>query len=222
MVGGVVHAELLRARGVEVHRVARGGEATYHGPGQAVLYPIVPLAPAKRAACSIAGGGGGAGRGRDALAIGVRRYVEHLEDVMVAAAQRRGVAARGRVPGRTGVWVGGCSSGEQNTGRKLGAVGVQLKERVTTHGLALNVDMDLSAFRELIVPCGLPGGEATSLAREMAAAGGDGQRPSVEAVLREMASDLAERLGLRMEERPAEQLLEELGALQPELNGGVV
>ncbi|CAI5969385.1 unnamed protein product [Closterium sp. NIES-64] len=118
----------LAARGVEVHRTARGGDATFHGPGQAVLYPVLRLPD---------------------LRLGARRYVEGLEDVMVRGSARFGVEARGRVPGMTGVWVGwdeegsdgecagfdgsgGISGGVSNTtseggsGRKIGAVGVQI------------------------------------------------------------------------------------------------
>ena len=116
--------------------IPRGGETTFHGPGQLVAYPILALRP---------------------LGIGARAYVEALEDSMVAVAGAYGVAAHGRVPGRTGVWVGE---------RKLGAVGVRISGGVTTHGLALNVDTDLSAF-DAIVPCGAPDKSVTSLAAEV-------------------------------------------------------
>ena len=104
-----------------------------------MAYPIVSLRP---------------------LGLGARAYVESLEDTMVAVAGAYGVAARGRVPGRTGVWVGE---------RKLGAVGVRISYGISSHGLALNVDTDLSAF-DCIVPCGAPDKAATSLAAEVQAA----------------------------------------------------
>lgn len=129
----------MRACGAEVQVVPRGGETTYHGPGQLVAYPLLAL------------------RGRG---LGARAYVEALEDAMVAVAGAYGVAARGRVPGRTGVWVGE---------RKLGAVGVRISHGTTSHGLALNVDTDLAAF-DPIVPCGAPDKAATSLAAEVRAA----------------------------------------------------
>ncbi|CAI7744447.1 unnamed protein product [Closterium sp. NIES-53] len=157
----------LAARGVEVHRTARGGDVTFHGPGQAVLYPVLRLPD---------------------LRLGARRYVEGLEDVMVRGAARFGVEARGRVPGMTGVWVGwdeegsdgdsagvdasgGISGGDSNitseggSGRKIGAVGVQISGGVTRHGLAFNISTDLSFFK-LIVPCGLEGKAVTSLNEE--------------------------------------------------------
>ncbi|KAI8462633.1 MAG: hypothetical protein J3K34DRAFT_447355 [Monoraphidium minutum] len=130
--GGV---EAATARGATIVPVPRGGETTYHGPGQLVAYPVVGL------------------RG---LGLGARAYVEALEDAMIGVAGAYGVAARGRVPGATGVWVGD---------RKLGAVGVRISRGVTSHGAALNVDTDLAAF-SAIVPCGAPDAAATSLAAE--------------------------------------------------------
>jgi lipoyl(octanoyl) transferase len=129
----------VTSHGAAVAHVPRGGETTYHGPGQLVAYPVLAL------------------RG---LGLGARAYVEALEDAVIAVAGAWGVPARGRVPGRTGVWVGE---------RKLGAVGVRISRGATTHGLALNVDTDLSAFAA-IVPCGAPDRAATSLAAEVRAA----------------------------------------------------
>ncbi|KAK9825202.1 hypothetical protein WJX81_008281 [Elliptochloris bilobata] len=129
--------EQLQAQGAEVHLSDRGGEVTYHGPGQVVMYPIVNL---RR------------------LGVGARAYVEGLEDAMVRVAGAYGVSARGRVPARTGVWVGD---------RKLGAVGVRISHGVATHGVALNVATDLRAFAP-IVACGLAGAVATSLHAELA------------------------------------------------------
>lgn len=136
-----VPIEDLRKQGIPVHQVPRGGEATFHGPGQAVLYPILGLRP---------------------LRLGARRYVEGLEDIMVRTCAAFGVDSQGRLPGRTGVWVGG---GE----RKIGAVGVQISSGVTSHGLALNVTTDLSFF-DAIVPCGIQGKSVTSLQKEMTSA----------------------------------------------------
>lgn len=113
-------APTLRRLGATVCHVGRGGDVTFHGPGQAVLYPILHLR---------------------ALGLGARRYVEGLEDVMVGVAARHGVAARGRLPRAAGVWVGD---------RKLGAVGVQISAGVAMHGLALNVDTDLKFFEHIV------------------------------------------------------------------------
>ena len=136
-------ASVLASLGVDVHRAARGGDVTYHGPGQTVAYPLVGLRELRD------------GTGRT---FGARRYVETLEDVMIDVCRAFGVRdARGRVPAMTGVWVGD---------KKKGAVGVAISGGVTAHGLAFNRDPDLSFFRH-IVSCGLPDAEPTSLAEEM-------------------------------------------------------
>ncbi|GAB4286343.1 MAG: lipoyl(octanoyl) transferase LipB [Deferrisomatales bacterium] len=129
--GVLAPPERLAALGVEVHRVERGGQATYHGPGQVVGYPILHLRP---------------------LGMGVRRYVDTLEEVMIRTARVFGVDAY-RVPGRPGAY---CDRG------KLGAVGVAVRAGVSFHGFAFNVCPDLSHFR-LIVPCGLTDVAPTSL-----------------------------------------------------------
>ena len=126
----------LHELGAEVYRTERGGDVTFHGPGQVILYPILNLHDLK---------------------LGARKYVNGLEDVMIDAAKAFGVAAKGRVCGQTGVWVGD---------RKLGAVGVKISAGVTSHGLAFNVNPDLSFF-EHIVPCGIPDKGVTSLHKEM-------------------------------------------------------
>jgi lipoate-protein ligase B len=132
----------LAARGVEVHRVARGGGVTWHGPGQLVGYPIVDLRALGRP---------------DAHA-----WLRALEAALIDAAGALGVAA-GRRPGLTGVFVGNGP-----LPRKLASIGVGLRGWVSWHGFALNVTADLAGFRDL-VPCGLHGVEMTSLALELGA-----------------------------------------------------
>jgi lipoyl(octanoyl) transferase len=130
----VSEAELADA-GVELFEAGRGGDVTYHGPGQLVGYPIVDLRPDR---CD------------------VHRYVRDLEDVLIQAVATFGISA-GRVPGLTGVWVG------SGTGQaKLAAIGVRISRWVTSHGFALNVTTDLSGF-DLIVPCGIADRGVTSL-----------------------------------------------------------
>ena len=116
-------------------RVDRGGDITFHGPGQLVAYPIVEL--------------------RDPLEL--RRYARSLEAAIIETADAFGVVAH-RIDRLTGVWVDGH--------RKLAAIGVRVRRGVTTHGLALNVNTDLSWFAEMI-PCGIADKEVTSLAREL-------------------------------------------------------
>ncbi len=131
-VGRAGHAEnllipesLLRARGVEVVPIERGGDVTYHGPGQIVGYPIVAL--------------DGLPGGRD-----MHRYLRDLEDVLILMLTGYGISA-GRRPPYTGVWVGD---------RKVAAIGVAVKRWITLHGFALNLDPDLTHF-DWIHPCGI-------------------------------------------------------------------
>jgi lipoyl(octanoyl) transferase len=129
---------VLRQMGVEFHSTDRGGDITYHGPGQIVGYPIVDLAGIRR---------------------DVAWYVRQLEGAMIRASAEWGIEAK-RVPGLTGVWVEAASGGEE----KLAAIGVHLSRWVTSHGFAYNVATDLRYF-DLIVPCGIAGKQATSLER---------------------------------------------------------
>lgn len=133
-----VDAETLRnVHGIDVVETDRGGDATYHGPGQLVVYPMVSLRAAK---------------------LGARAYVEGLEDFVTNTLRGAGVKeARGKIPGREGVWVGDA---------KIAAVGVKISGGVSSHGVAVNVDPNLSHF-EHIVPCGLEGFEVTSVVKEL-------------------------------------------------------
>jgi lipoyl(octanoyl) transferase len=126
---------VLKQKGVEFHETSRGGDITYHGPGQIVGYPLIHLAAIRR---------------------DVVWYVRMLEEAMIRATAEFGVSAV-RVAGKTGIWV---SSGAHE--EKLGAIGVHLSRWVTSHGFAYNVSTDLRFF-DLIVPCGIADRKATSL-----------------------------------------------------------
>jgi lipoyl(octanoyl) transferase len=144
--------ESLAARGVEVYEVGRGGDVTYHAPGQLVGYPIVDLDA----------------RGtRD-----VHAWLRALETLVGEALVALGVAWR-RVPGWTGVFVEEVGE-ERARPRKIASIGVALRGWVTYHGFALNVDLHLEGF-EAIVPCGLHAVEMTSVAREL----GEGAPPDL-------------------------------------------
>jgi lipoyl(octanoyl) transferase len=166
----------LRRRGIEVIRVERGGEVTYHGPGQLVAYPIVAL------------------HERGLL---IRPFVRALETALVETCATLGVTA-GRRDGHPGCW---CDA-DGPTPRKVGALGLRVERGVSYHGIALNVDPDLADF-ELIDACGMPGVESTSIARE--AGWPDDRRlaePTMDVVAIAgglFARALAERLGTTIE-----------------------
>ena len=131
----LVSEHVLRQKGVEYCETSRGGDITYHGPGQIVAYPILNLGAIRR---------------------DVVWYVRMLEEAMIQATAEFGITAE-RVAGKTGIWV---KSGD--TEEKLGAIGVHISRWVTSHGLAYNVSTDLRYF-DLIVPCGIANRKATSL-----------------------------------------------------------
>ena len=126
---------VLRQKNVELHATNRGGDVTYHGPGQIVGYPILNLDKIKR---------------------DVGWYVRTLEEAMIRASADFGIIAY-RVPGKTGIWVQAAPTEE-----KLAAIGVHISRWVTSHGFAYNVSTDLRYF-DLIVPCGIADRKATSL-----------------------------------------------------------
>jgi lipoyl(octanoyl) transferase len=136
----VASPERLAAAGVEVAGTDRGGDITYHGPGQLVAYPILDL---------------------NALSLRLRGYMRFLEGIVIdllAGYDLRGERDREA----TGVWIDRADGG----GRKICAMGVRVARWVSMHGLALNVTTDLAHF-DLIVPCGLAGRPVTSLEREL-------------------------------------------------------
>ncbi|PYP45705.1 MAG: lipoyl(octanoyl) transferase [Gemmatimonadetes bacterium] len=130
---------LISRDGVEVFEIERGGDVTFHGPGQLVGYPIIDLSGHKP---------------------DLHWYLRTLEQALIEALADLGIPAE-RNPGYTGVWTRGGS-------RKIASIGIHMKQWVTWHGFALNVTTDLSQFGR-IVPCGIPGVEMTSVERELGA-----------------------------------------------------
>ncbi|HRQ72331.1 MAG TPA: lipoyl(octanoyl) transferase LipB [Phycisphaerales bacterium] len=140
-------ADALREAGVAVEATDRGGDVTYHGPGQLVAYPVLDL---------------------NALRLRLHEYVRLLESAAIGVCARFGVRAH-REPGATGVWVARTEAeGGRPESAKVCAIGVRVRRWVSMHGLAINVTTDLSHF-DLIVPCGLAGRAVTSLERELGA-----------------------------------------------------
>ncbi len=159
----------LRARGIEVIRVERGGEVTYHGPGQLVAYPIIRLG---------------------ARGLLLRPLVRALEAAMIDTCTALGVPDADRREGHPGCWVG---IGE-GAPRKIGALGLRVERGVSYHGIALNVSTDLTDF-DLIDACGLPGVVSTSIAEEV---GRTAEPPTTSSVAR-AAAVFAPALARRLE-----------------------
>src|SRR6478736_4407588 len=136
----VASREFLTANGVELHETDRGGDVTFHGPGQLVGYPIFDL------------------RAFDPR-IGAVDFVRKLEEVLIRTCGDLGVVTE-RIPGLTGVWTQNDPPG------KIAAIGVHISRAVTSHGFALNVNTNLDYFK-LIVPCGIADKPVTSLEQEM-------------------------------------------------------
>ena len=132
----VATPERLSELGIAVEETGRGGDVTYHGPGQIVGYPIVDLRPDRQ---------------------DVHRYVRDLEEVMIRTCADYGLTA-GRISGLTGTWLGI----ETGVAEKIGAIGVRISRWITSHGFAFNVSTRLDHF-QLIVPCGISDRGVTSL-----------------------------------------------------------
>lgn len=169
---------VLRQMGVAFFETNRGGDITYHGPGQLVGYPILSLAEIRR---------------------DVAWYVRSLEEAMIRAAAEFGIVSK-RVPGRTGVWVDVAAAGDGKGVKeleevkqikdeeKLAAIGVHLSRWVTSHGFAYNVSTDLRYF-DLIVPCGIADRRAASLEKLL------GRRVEMREVVPHLVAHLAEIFG---------------------------
>jgi lipoyl(octanoyl) transferase len=155
---------------VEIVETDRGGKSTYHGPGQLVCYPILDLHR----------------HGKD-----VKLYVRRLEEAIIRTLQPLGLEAT-RIEGLTGVWL-------QSPPRKIASIGVRVARWVTTHGYALNVDLDPAPFTSWITACGLEDASFTTVTREL------GRPVTVEEVRPLAATAIAEVFELELEELPREE-----------------
>jgi lipoyl(octanoyl) transferase len=153
---------------VDVVETDRGGKSTFHGPGQLVCYPIFDL---KR-------------HGQD-----VKRYCRDLEDALILTLATLGVEG-GRIEGLTGVWL-------TPPPRKIASIGIHISKWVTTHGYALNVDLDPAPFTQWITACGLEDAAFTTVAQEL------GRPVAIDEVRRPALDALAQVFALQLEERPA-------------------
>src|SRR5438046_1585307 len=149
---------------VEIVETDRGGKSTYHGPGQLVCYPILDLTR----------------HGQD-----VKRYCRDLEEALIRTMAPLGVGAT-RIDGLTGIWL-------ESPPRKIASIGIHISKWVTTHGYALNVDLDAAPFTEWITACGLEDAAFTTLAREL------GRPVTVEDVRPAAAAAIADVFDLELE-----------------------
>ncbi len=156
--------------GVEIVETDRGGKSTFHGPGQLVCYPILDLNR----------------HGRD-----VKKYCRDLEEAIVQTLAAFALEGT-RVEGLTGVWL-------LDPPRKIASIGIHISRWVTTHGYALNVDLDPAPFSEWITACGLADAAFTTMAREL------GRPVTVDEVRPAAAAALAEVFGLELEELPGDE-----------------
>jgi lipoyl(octanoyl) transferase len=154
---------------VEIVETDRGGKSTYHGPGQLVCYPILDLTR----------------HGTD-----VKRYCRDLEEAVIRTLAPLGLEAR-RIDGLTGIWL-------ESPPRKIASIGIHVAKWITTHGYALNVDLDPAPFTQWITACGLEDAQFTTIAREL------GRPVSVDEVRPVAAEALAKVFDLELEELPAD------------------
>jgi lipoyl(octanoyl) transferase len=136
----LINSDELTKHGAAFYKINRGGDITYHGPGQLVMYPILDL---------------------DQFFTDIHKYMRYLEEAVILTLSEFGIKA-GRVDGLTGVWIDGGTPNE----RKICAMGVKSSRWVTMHGIALNVNPDLSYFNH-IVPCGIVDKSVTSMQQEL-------------------------------------------------------
>ena len=158
---------------VEIVETDRGGKSTFHGPGQLVCYPILDLSR----------------HGQD-----VKKYCRDLEEALIRTLGALGVAGE-RIEGLTGIWL-------TRPPRKIASIGIHVSKWVTTHGYALNVDLDPAPFTQWITACGLEDAAFTTVARELA------RRVAVDEVRPHAASALGEVFGLELLELPEDALPE--------------
>ena len=156
----LINEEMLRQNGIGFYRNNRGGDITFHGPGQIVGYPILDL---------------------EQFGMGVKKYIFSLEEAVIETLQGYGIKA-GRLEGATGVWLDQDTPGT----RKICAIGVKASRYITMHGFAFNVNTDLSYYK-YINPCGFTDKGVTSMEAEL---GGKQDFEEVKSVLRKILTEI--------------------------------
>lgn len=166
---------LLASRGVTLHEINRGGDVTYHGPGQLIGYPIFDLRSLRNSSGN---------------RMGPVDFVRQMEAALIGLCGVYGVRA-GRIAGLTGVWCGVSEATTDLSGRKIGAIGIHVSRGITSHGFAFNVTTNLEDFR-LINPCGITDRPVTSLEREV---GSPDLIPTLSSIAAEAARQFGNALG---------------------------
>ena len=161
----LVKADELKGIGATYYHINRGGDITYHGPGQLVGYPIIDL---------------------ENFFTDIHKYMRLLEEAVIQSIAEFGIES-GRIPGLTGVWIG-----NDDSARKICALGVKTSRWVTMHGFALNVNTDLNYFNN-IVPCGINDKAVTSLQREL------GREVNLDEVQEILKNKIADLFGMKLE-----------------------
>ena len=138
----LLNEDEMEAKGISIHKIGRGGDITYHGPGQLVVYPILDL---------------------EQLNVTLSQFIFKIEQVIIKALKLIGINSN-QLENHTGVWINGDKNGKKD--RKICAIGFKLSRYVSMHGFALNVSTDLDYFNH-IVPCGITDKEVTSISKEI-------------------------------------------------------
>jgi lipoyl(octanoyl) transferase len=156
----LINEQMLARVGIEFYRINRGGDITYHGPGQIVGYPILDL---------------------EQFGLGIKSYIDVLEDSVMKLLAGYGISS-GRMAGATGVWL---DAGDPKKARKICAIGVRASRHITMHGFAFNVNTDLTKY-QYINPCGFTDKGVTSMEKEL---GRKQDMEEVKMLLREILTD---------------------------------
>lgn len=162
----LIARHICESRKIDLHEIDRGGDITYHGPGQLVAYPIIDL---------------------EAFGLGIKKYISLLEDVVIDTLESYGIKGE-KDDGAMGVWI---DAGNPRKARKICAIGVRASRFVTMHGLALNVNSDLSYF-DYINPCGFTDRGVTSMQKEL------GKEIDFSEVALHMKNAFSQRFGMSM------------------------
>lgn len=187
---------LLASRGVTLYHINRGGDVTYHGPGQLIGYPIFDLRSLKKSDSAVPNDRSSS-LAQSGARLGPVDFVRRIEEALIRLCGVYGVRA-GRIAGLTGVWCGlpptQSASNNPPPARKIAAIGIHVSRGITSHGFAFNVTTDLRDF-QLIHPCGITDKPVTSLELELAREDKSAALPSLESIAHQAARQFGQVFG---------------------------